>query len=107
MKIDTKTPEKYVFCLSRIDTNKGHDLLLDAFALVKDKITDVDLVIGGGSPNPKPRELGVFTKMDKIIEKNNMQDRVKKIGYVADEMMGPLYQQSQLFDRSGGSRMGP
>ena len=97
LKIETNTPEKYIFCLSRIDTNKGHDLLLNAFALVKDKITDVDLVIGGGSPNPKPRELGVFAKMDEIIEKNNMQDRVSKIGYVADEMMAPLYQKAQLF----------
>jgi mannosylfructose-phosphate synthase len=97
LKIDTQTPEKYVLCLSRIDTNKGHDLLLNAFALVKDKIKDVDLVIAGGSPNPKPRELEVFAKMDEIIEKNNLQDRVKKIGYVADEMMRPLYQQSQLF----------
>jgi mannosylfructose-phosphate synthase len=97
LKIETNTPEKYVLCLSRIDTNKGHDLLLNAFALVKDKITDVDLVIAGGSPNPKPRELEVFAKMDAIIENNNMQDRVIKIGYVADEMMRPLYQQSQLF----------
>ena len=97
LKIETNTPEKYVFCLSRIDTNKGHDLLLNAFALVKDKIKDVDLVIGGGSPNPKPRELGVFAKMDEIIEANNMEERVKKIGYVADEMMAPLYQQSELF----------
>jgi mannosylfructose-phosphate synthase len=97
LKLETNTPEKYVFCLSRIDTNKGHDLLLNAFALVKDKIKDVDLVIGGGSPNPKPRELGVFAKMDEIIAKNNMADRVSKIGYVADEMMAPLYQKSQLF----------
>ncbi len=97
MKVETNTPEKYVFCLSRIDTNKGHDLLLNAFALVKDRIKDVDLVIGGGSPNPKPRELGVFAKMDEIIDENNMQDRVSKIGYVADEMMAPLYQKAQLF----------
>lgn len=95
--VETNTPEKYVFCLSRIDTNKGHDLLLNAFALVKDIVKDVDLVIGGGSPNPKPRELEVFAKMDEIIEKNNMQHRVSKIGYVADDMMKPLYQQSQLF----------
>ncbi len=54
-------------------------------------------MIAGGSPNPKPRELEVFAKMDEIIEKNNMQDRIIKIGYVADEMMRPLYQQSQLF----------
>ncbi len=97
LKIDTNTPDKYILCLSRIDTNKGHDLLLNAYALVKDKIKDVDLVIAGGSPNPQPRELEVFAKMDTIIEKNNMQARVSKIGYVANEMMAPLYQQSQLF----------
>lgn len=97
LKVDTGVKGKYVFCLSRIDTNKGHDLLLNAFALVKDEVKDVNLVIGGGSPNPKARELGVFANMDAIIEKNNMQDRVSKIGYVADEMMKPLYQQSQLF----------
>ena len=36
-------------------------------------------------------------EMDEIIDKNNMQDRVSKIGYVADEMMAPLYQKAQLF----------
>jgi len=97
LKVDTRTPEKFILCLSRIDTNKGHDLLLNAFALIKDQVKDVDLVIAGGSPNPKPRELGVFAMMDEIISKNNMEERVSKIGYVADDMMKPLYQQSQLF----------
>lgn len=97
LQVETGTPKNYIFCLSRIDTNKGHDLLLNAYAIVKDQIKDVDLVIGGGSPNPKARELGVFAKMDEIIAENNMADRVSKIGYVADEMMAPLYQKSQLF----------
>lgn len=97
MEIDTGTPEKYILCLSRIDTNKGHDLLLNAFALIKDQVPDVTLIIAGGSPNPKPRELGVLAMMDEIIEKNNMQSQVKKIGYVADDMMKPLYQQSMMF----------
>jgi len=96
-QIDTGLPEKYVFCLSRIDTNKGHDLLLYAFALVQKKIKDVELVIGGGSPNPKPREMGVFEKMRNIIREKGMENRVKMIGYVADEMMAPYYQQAQLF----------
>ena len=97
LAIDTKTPEKFILCLSRIDTNKGHDLLLNAYALIKDQVPYVDLVIAGGSPNPKPRELGVFAMMDEIIAKNGMESRVSKIGYVADDMMKPLYQQSQLF----------
>jgi mannosylfructose-phosphate synthase len=97
LKFNINMPKKYVLCLSRIDSNKGHDLLLNAFALIKDKIKDVDLVIAGGSPDPKQRELEVFAKMDEIIERHNMSDRVMKIGYVLDEMMAPLYQQSQLF----------
>lgn len=96
-KIKTDLPEKYVFCLSRIDTNKGHDLLLHAWNLVRKEVEGVDLVIGGGSPNPKPRELGVFATMDKIIEESGMQDRVTRIGYVPDGMMRPFYQQAEIF----------
>jgi len=55
-KQKTSLPEKYIFCLSRIDTNKGHDLLLKAFAKVVPKVPDMHLVIGGGSPQPQTRE---------------------------------------------------
>jgi len=95
--IKTTLPEKYVFCLSRIDTNKGHDLLLHAWDLVRKEVDGIDLVIGGGSPNPKPRELGVFASMDKIIAEAGMEDRVTRIGYVPNEMMRPYYQQAELF----------
>ena len=96
-QIKTGLPEKYIFCLSRIDTNKSHDLLLYAFDIVRKEIPDVDLVIGGGSPNPKQRELGVFDKMKNIIAEKGMQNRVHIIGYVPNEMMKPYYQQSLFF----------
>jgi len=95
--VKTSLPEKYVFCLSRIDTNKGHDLLLHAWDLVRKEIKDVDLVIGGGSPDPKPRELEVFATIDKIIQEAGMQDRVTRIGYVPDGMMRSYYLQAELF----------
>jgi len=95
--VKTDLPKKYVFCLSRIDTNKGHDLLLYAFDLVRKEVDGVDLVIGGGSPNPKKRELGVFDKMRSIIDEKGMHNRVHIIGYVPTELMVPYYQQAQLF----------
>jgi mannosylfructose-phosphate synthase len=95
--IKTELPENYIFCLSRIDTNKGHDLLLDAFDIIRKEITDIQLVIGGGSPNPKPRELELLDKINKIIEEKGMQDRVVMTGYVPDELMAPYYQQSRIF----------
>lgn len=97
LRVQTGLPDKYIFCLSRIDSNKGHDLLLEAYATIKDQIPDIDLVIGGGSPNPKPREIAIFDKMRSIIDKHNMKDRVHLIGYVPDEMMVPYYQQSLFF----------
>lgn len=95
-KKPTDLPDKYIFCLSRIDTNKGHDLLLHAFDLVRKEIDDIHLVIGGGSPNPKPREKSVFEKMKQIIHDKNME-RVHIIGYVPDEKLVQYYQQAEMF----------
>ena len=95
--VEITLPEKYVFCISRIDSNKGHDMLLHAFDIVRKEIPDVDLVIGGGSPTPKERELGLKANMQKIVDERGMQDRVHIIGYVPDELMSPYYQQAQLF----------
>ena len=96
LKKETDLPDKYIFCLSRIDTNKGHDLLLYAFDKIRKEIDDIHLVIGGGSPNPKPREKSVFNKMKEIISERDM-DRVHIIGYVPDEKMVQYYQRAELF----------
>lgn len=90
-------PKKFVYCISRIDSNKGHDFLLHAFDIVKNKIKDVDLVIGGGSPNPKDREKGLFNMMKKIINDKKMNNRVHIIGYVPDEVMPEYYQHAEVF----------
>jgi len=96
-KKKTGLPDRYVFCLSRIDANKGHDLLLSAFDLVRREVPDVHLVIGGGSPQPKDTELEVMTRIKAIIEEKGLHDRTHVIGYVPDELMVPSYQQAELF----------
>jgi mannosylfructose-phosphate synthase len=88
---------RYVFCLSRIDANKGHDLLLHAFNLVRSQIADVQLVIGGGSPNPQKRELDIFASMKEIIRDNGMEERTQILGYVPDDLLVSLYQHAELF----------
>lgn len=89
-------PDKYIFCLSRIDANKGHDLLLNAFDIVSKEIDDIHLVIGGGSPNPKPREKEVYSNMKKIIKEKNIE-RVHIIGYVPDDKLVQYYQEAEFF----------
>jgi len=94
---DSELPANYIFCLSRIDENKGHEVLLKAFDLVRRKVSDIQLVIGGGSPAPKPREVKILNKIHRIIEECGMHDLVHVIGYVPDEKMRALYKRARLF----------
>lgn len=96
-KVKTDLPDRYVFCLSRIDANKGHDLLLQAFDMVRKKMPDVHLVIGGGSPQPQGTELEVRTAMERIIAEKDMRGQVHIVGYVPDELIVVHYQQEELF----------
>lgn len=95
--VRTDLPDRYVFCLSRIDSNKGHDLLLNAFDLVRREISDIQLVIGGGSSKPQKRELEVLATMKGIIDEKDMRDRVWIIGYVPDELLVSYYRQAKMF----------
>lgn len=96
-KVKTDLPDRYIFCLSRVDSNKGHDLLLNAFDLVRNALSDIHLVIGGGSPKPQQRELEVLAEMRRIIDEKGMHGRVHIVGYVPDELLVPFYQQAELF----------
>ena len=96
-EIKTELPDRYIFCLSRLDTNKGHDLLLNAFDIVRKAISDIHLVIGGGSTSPQQREMDLLAMIRQIIKEKDMHNRVHITGYVPDEMMVPYYQQAELF----------
>jgi mannosylfructose-phosphate synthase len=93
----TDSPKRYIFCLSRIDSGKGHDFLIDAFDLVRRQVPDVHLVIGGGSPTPQLRELAVLATMHAIIDEKQLHDHVTIAGYVPDELLVPYYQRAALF----------
>jgi mannosylfructose-phosphate synthase len=96
-QIITNLPEKYILNLSRIETNKGHDLLLRAYGKIAHQLDDVHLVIGGGSPNPKPREIEIFELMRKIIDEKKIKEKVHMVGYISDDLMLPYYQNAMLF----------
>jgi mannosylfructose-phosphate synthase len=90
------TPDNYIFALSRIDSNKGLDLLIKAFALVKEKSNAV-LVIGGGSKNPKTHEADVKNGLIELVDSLDLGDRVTFTGYVRDEDLDTYYRNARLF----------
>ncbi len=96
-KLEQELPDRYIFCLSRIDTNKGHDFLLNAFNIVQNRVPDIQLIIGGGSPTPQARELEVLSMIKGIIDQSGLEERTQVIGYVPDDKIVSLYQYSELF----------
>lgn len=94
---ELNTPDKYIFCLSRIDSNKGHAELIRAFAHVAREVPDAYLVIGGGSKEPKQHELNVRAGFTKIVDELNLGERVIFTGYVHDDDLATYYRKASLF----------
>jgi mannosylfructose-phosphate synthase len=96
-EVDLTTPERYIFALSRIDSNKGHVELLRAFAHVRKECPGVHLVIGGGSKNPKPHEVNVIRSFHEVIDELELGDSVVFTGYITDEDLPAYYRGAELF----------
>jgi mannosylfructose-phosphate synthase len=93
----TGLPENYIFCLSRVDSNKGYDLLLNAFARVCEEVDDIYLVTGGGSAHPQPREQEVLDMMRRIMMEKHIAEKIFFVGHVEEKLMVSYYQNARFF----------
>jgi mannosylfructose-phosphate synthase len=93
----TELPENYIFCLSRVDSNKGYDLLLNAFSRVCQEVDDIYLVTGGGSAHPQPREQEVLDMMHRIMKEKHIEDKIVFVGHVEEKLMAAYYQNARFF----------
>jgi mannosylfructose-phosphate synthase len=91
------TEGPYLFALSRLDTNKGLDFLLHAFAGVAAEAPALRLVIGGGSAEPQERERRVRQELEDVAATHGLADRVTFTGYVTDEDLPYLYRRAVAF----------
>jgi len=93
----TGLPENYIFCLSRVDSNKGYDLLLNAFARVCEEIDNIYLVTGGGSAHPQAREQEVLDMMHRIMKEKHIENKIVFVGHVEERLMVSYYQNARFF----------
>jgi glycosyltransferase involved in cell wall biosynthesis len=99
------TPEKYVFCLSRIDSNKGHAELIRAFAHVVKEVPDAYLVIGGGSKEPKQHELNVRAEFTKIVDELNLRRRPGDVLSESAAVRAAVEVRAVRHDHTGGDEL--
>ncbi len=90
------TERPYVFSLSRIDTNKGLDYLINAFARAAGS-SGLALVIGGGSAEPEERERRVLEELNDLAAARGVEGRVAFAGYVTDEDLPYFYRRARAF----------
>jgi glycosyltransferase involved in cell wall biosynthesis len=77
----------YALFLSRIDAKKGLDRLLAAWRWVP----DLTLIIAGNDEN------GYRRTLEKIIEENGLDARIRFVGLVSDEHKWALYEHAAMF----------
>jgi len=81
-----KTPHSLLY-VGRIDKRKGIEFLIRSVPLVREKIPDVHLVVGGTG---RYRE-----KMKALVSRLNLERNVTFLGFVADDQLNTLYNQAQ------------
>ncbi|MGQ9618711.1 MAG: glycosyltransferase family 4 protein [Candidatus Aminicenantia bacterium] len=83
-------PSKFILFVGNIEPRKNLEILIEAFLTLKDKFTELMLVIVG------EKILG-YEELENIIEKNNLKERVFFIGYVDSEELSVIYRLSSIF----------
>lgn len=92
-----KLKENSILTVSRMVPNKGLDRLIDALALIKNKI-DFHVYMGGGGKNEfHSEEETIFEeKVRSLIAKYKLSDRVTILGHVEEHMLPAYYRKADI-----------
>jgi len=81
-------PDDFIFYPAQFWKHKNHENLVSAIALLRDRGTDVHLVLVGSKKNG-------FEQLIRMVEELRIQDRVHFLGYVPDEYIPALYRRGR------------
>jgi glycosyltransferase involved in cell wall biosynthesis len=81
-----KLPKRYIMTLSTLEPRKNLKLLLEAFALVQNRV-DYDLVLVGRKG----------WMMDEVLQQYNAQSRIHITGFVEDGQVATIYKNAMCF----------
>ncbi len=82
-------PAKYILNVGSFFPRKNHKKLIEAFALIKEKVAEDLVLIGSGGSIKK--------EVETFIAENKLRNRVKIIPDVTNEDLPAIYQKASLF----------
>jgi len=88
---------KVIFAVGRLATNKGYDLLIDAFSVVKARIPDAKLYLSVGGASLSDQEKPLFDELAAKVSTLKLADSVRFLGFIADEDLADHYRAADLF----------
>ncbi len=96
-KLNLPTEYKILFSLGWLIERKGFNYLIDAMKIITAKRNDVLCFIGGSSPSEDELRNKVRNNLQKQIEDLKLQERVKLIGAVQDNLLPLWMNASDIF----------
>jgi glycosyltransferase involved in cell wall biosynthesis len=81
-----KSPHSLLY-VGRIDKRKGIEFLIGSMPLVRSRISDAHLFVGGKG--------GYLEKMKSLVSRLNLENNVTFLGFVPDDQLNDLYNQAQ------------
>jgi len=85
-----------IYAVGRMATNKGYDLLIQAFATTLKLVPGAELLLAaGGEDSERDREK--LDELKKLAQETGVYDRVKWCQYIPDEEMVDYYQAASVF----------
>jgi mannosylfructose-phosphate synthase len=86
-----------ILALGRLATNKGYDLLIDAFAVVAQRVPEARLRLSVGGQKLDASEKKILADLKGRVRKLGLGRRVLFGGYVSDEDLADTYRAADLF----------
>ncbi|WEZ82398.1 glycosyltransferase family 1 protein [Rhizobium sp. 32-5/1] len=88
---------KVVLALGRLATNKGYDLLIDAFGVLAEREPEARLLLAVGGENMDDFEKTILDELKARAADLNLEDRIDFSGFVADDDLPDYYRAADLF----------
>jgi mannosylfructose-phosphate synthase len=88
---------KVIVALGRLATNKGYDLLVEAFAVVAERDPEARLHLAVGGDELDGVEKAVLYDVKAKVAMLRLTDKVTLAGYVPDDQLADLYRAADVF----------